>query len=453
MIVERIISEGLSHYSYLIGSKNEAVVIDPRRDYQVYLNIARNRGLNIKYMFETHRNEDIVMGSIDLEKKTQAEIYHGSEIEFGYGNNLIDNQIFSFGDCEIQAIYTPGHTKESYSYVLYKKDSKDVPLMVFTGDTIFAGDVGRTDFYGKEETPKMSEKLFDSLHKRILPLGDGVILYPAHGAGSVCGSRISNRALTTIGLEKKLNPTLKLDKEDFIQERIKEHHFYIPNFKNIEEYNQYGPPSYDTLSEPRALNTHEFKKYLDEGALIIDTRMPLDFASAHIPQSYNIWKEGLATFSGWITDTKTKLLLILEKNSDIEEVTQDLRRITLDNIIGYLHNGIQTWYTESLPISSFNIISAQSLIEKKKEGKKTKILDVRSPTEWKEERIADTKNIYVGELSEKTNELDKNETISVFCNTGVRACFACSILEKANFTSIEFIMGGINALTKSLEEE
>ncbi len=202
MIFERIKSEGIAHISYLIGSNDEMVVIDPRRDCQVYIDLAKQEEMRIKYIFETHRNEDYVIGSLELAHSAGAKIYHGPGLVFKYGETLKDGQEFYFGTLKLTSIHTPGHTDESMSYALADLTAGKEPIMVFTGDTLFVGDVGRTDLYGPKEATRMAENLYSSIFNRLLPLGDRVILRPAHGGGSVCGGTISEREESTLGLER-----------------------------------------------------------------------------------------------------------------------------------------------------------------------------------------------------------------------------------------------------------
>jgi len=206
MIFKRIKSDGLAHNSYFICSEDEAAVIDPRRDCEVYIDLAKREEVKIKYIFETHRNEDYVIGSIELSNLTSAEIFHGPGLNWGYGNTLHNGNVFHIGNLKLTALHTPGHTDESMSYVLAESEE---PVMVFTGDALFVGDVGRTDFYGPVEAPRLAGALYDSIFNKILTLGDGVILCPAHGAGSVCGGNISDRDESTIGLERTQNPVLQ----------------------------------------------------------------------------------------------------------------------------------------------------------------------------------------------------------------------------------------------------
>jgi len=222
MLIQTIKSEIVSHLSYIIGSKNEAAVIDPRRDCQVYLDIANQWGAKIKYVFETHRNEDYVTGSLELTNLTSSTIFHGPGLSWGFGEVIQHNKEIEMELLKIRALHTPGHSPESMSYVLYDLESGGQPVVVFTGDTLFVGDVGRTDFLGEQMTPVMSEKLFDSITKKLLPLGDSVIVCPAHGAGSVCGGKISQREISTIGIEKKTNPMLNLSKKEFVTQKTAE---------------------------------------------------------------------------------------------------------------------------------------------------------------------------------------------------------------------------------------
>src|SRR4030042_268203 len=236
MIFERIKSEGIAHNSYLIGSQSDAAVIDPRRDCQIYVDLARRNGLRIRHILETHRNEDYVIGSVELNLLTGAGIYHGPGLDWKYGNTLRDGQEFKIGTLRVTAIHTPGHTDESMSYALADLSSGGATVMVFTGDALFVNDVGRTDLYGPENAPGLALALYDSLFTKLLPLGDEVILCPAHGAGSVCGMHIGDRDESTLGIEKEQNPVLQLKfKNDFIKYKVAENPERPYYFRKMEE--------------------------------------------------------------------------------------------------------------------------------------------------------------------------------------------------------------------------
>jgi len=222
VIFERIKSEGTAHNSYFIGSGSDAAVIDPRRDCQIYTNLAQQHGLKIKHIFETHRNEDYVIGSLELNRLTDAQIYHGPGLDWKYGNTLVDSQVFQIGNLKLTAIYTPGHTNESVSYALTDLSSGEATVMVFTGDALFVSDVGRTDLYGPDEALRLASNLYDSILSKLLPLGDGVILCPGHGSGSVCGLNIADRDQSTLGIERIQNPVLQMSRDDFIKYKVAE---------------------------------------------------------------------------------------------------------------------------------------------------------------------------------------------------------------------------------------
>jgi len=291
VIFERVKSEGIAHISYFIGSGNSAAVIDPRRDCQIYVDLAQKHGLKIKYIFETHRNEDYAIGSIELKNMTGAEIYHGRGLDWKYGNTIDDGHEFRVGKLRITAMATPGHTDESMSYVLTDMSSGNAPIMVFTGDTLFVGDVGRTDFGGLDNAQRMASNQYDSIFKKILPLGDGVILCPAHGAGSVCGSHIADRDESTLGIERLQNPMLQMGKDDFIRFK-KAQKLEMPSyFRQMEKYNIEGAPLLGCLPMPMPLTPDEFKAEIERGAVVVDTSYPASFGGAHISGSYSIWLE------------------------------------------------------------------------------------------------------------------------------------------------------------------
>jgi hydroxyacylglutathione hydrolase len=283
MIFERIKANGLAHNSYFIGSGSTAAVIDPKLDIQDYLDLGLKHGMIIKYVFETHRNEDYVIGSLELAESSQAKIFHGPGLEWGYGTNLEDGQEFQVGKLNLKAIFTPGHTDESVSYVLSDLKYAKVPVMVFSGDTLFIGDTGRVDLYGSSEVHRMAANLFESIFKKILPLGDGLILCPAHGAGSVCGLNIADRDESTLGTERIHNPILQFkNKDDFVKYKSSEQPGRPTYFTRMEEYNKKGPPGSFRKTDPALMQPAEFKIEMERGALVIDASLPSAFGGAHI---------------------------------------------------------------------------------------------------------------------------------------------------------------------------
>jgi hydroxyacylglutathione hydrolase len=446
MIFERIKSEGLAHLSYFIGSKGEAIIIDPRRDCEIYSKLARKEGMKIKYIFETHRNEDYVIGSLELKKLTDAEIYHGRGMDFKYGDFVDEGQTFDFGSLRLTALHTPGHTDESMSYTLTDLDSGENSFMVFTGDTLFVGDVGRTDLYGPEEVPRMAANLYDSIFSKLLPLGDQVIICPAHGEGSVCGGAISEREYSTLGLEKMQNPALqKTEKADFIKYKLEEKHRVPPYFKKMEEYNLQGPPLLQCLPVPELLSPEEFKAEMEKGAVVVDTRLPHSFGGAFIKNTYSIWLGGLPAFAGWILSYDTPILLVLEEKEQLETAVRYLVRLGYDNIIGFLNGGISAWYMEAMPIDNFNLISVHDLKDKLEKDEEMLILDVRGSEEWEAGHIEEARNIYVGYLEKNLDQVPKYCPIVVYCGTARRSNIAASILKKNGYSKVYNVLGSMTA--------
>jgi len=446
MNFERIKAKGLAHNSYIIGSRGTAAVVDPRRDVQVYLNLAEKRGINIRYILETHRNEDYVIGSTELSKITGAEILHGPGMAWGYGSTIRDGQEIRSGRLLLTAIHTPGHTPESMSYILVDTATGSSPVMVFTGDTLFVNETGRVDLYGIENMPRMASDLYESIFKKLLPLGDGVIICPAHGAGSVCGLKIGDRDESTLGIERIQNPSLQCTgKDDFIKYKISERPERPPYFSLMEKYNQYGPPLLGHLPAPAPLSPSEFRLAQERGALVVDTSLPAAFGSAHIKGAYSIWLEGLSAFAGWVLPYDKPLILVLEKQADLDQAIRYLIRVGYDNIKGFLKDGIEGWYSAGLPVERLPVLSVQQLKEMLDAGDDLLIVDVRDQQEWQEGHILGSMHIYVGCVEEKLGEIPRDKPIVVTCSIGHRSGLAASILQRAGYQRVFNLLGGITA--------
>ncbi len=446
MIFERVKSEGIAHISYFVGSNSEAVVIDPRRDCQIYIDLARREEMKIKYIFETHRNEDYAIGSLELGHFTEAKIYHGPGLDFKYGERLKDGQEFHLGTLKLTAIYTPGHTDESTSYALTDLTVGEEPIMVFTGDTLFVGDVGRTDLYGPKEASRLAGNLYDSIFNKLLPLGDEVILCPAHGAGSVCGGAISEREQSTLGLERIQNPVLqKTKKEDFIQFKIAEHLERPLYFRKMEQYNLKGPPLLEHLPNPSPLSPKEFQKKIKLGAVVVDVRTPPGFGGAHLSGSYSIWLDGLPSFAGWVLPYDKPILLVLEDKEHLERAVRYLIRLGYDEIAGYLRGGIEAWCNEALPTEHLDLLTVQELKKRLDRGDNLVVLDVRRKDEWDNGHIEGALHIYVGHLEDRLREVSVDRPIAVICNVGHRASLGASILRREGYQEVYNVLGGTTA--------
>lgn len=448
MIFETVKSDGLAHKSYFIGSDGDAAVIDPRRDVDVYLEIAATNNLEIKYVFETHRNEDFTIGSVELQQIAGSDVLHGSKLNFLYGKSVKEGDSFQLGKLELGILETPGHTKESLSITLKDKSASEGVYLVFTGDTLFAGATGRIDIYGESEKKKNAEQLYDSIFHKILPLGDQVIICPAHGAGSVCGADIKEQETTTIGHEKKTNKSLQYYREAFIKYKLAEKLYIPPYFRKMEEFNREGPYFMGRIPQLKALKIDELKRLRDEGAQIVDVRQPTSFSGAHIPNSLSIWKRGLSVFAGWLLNYHDPLIIIDEDGSSIDQVTRYLMRLGYDNIYGYLGGGFSNWYMNAEPIKKMELWSVQKLKEKYDEPQ-IFLLDVREINDWEEGHIEGSYPIYLGQLKDRLDEIPRDKKIVIYCDAGNKSTIAGSILEKNNYEDVATVLGSIKAWKKA----
>jgi hydroxyacylglutathione hydrolase len=445
MFFKRIKSEGIAHNSYLIGSESDAVVIDPRRDCQVYVDLAQQHGLKIKHIFETHRNEDYIIGSLELKYLTEAEIYHGPGLKWKYGNTLSDGQEFEIGKLRLTAIHTPGHTDEGMSYAMVDLSSGEATVMVLTGDTLFVGDVGRTDLYGPEEATRLASNLYDSTFNRLLPLGDGVILCPAHGAGSVCGLNIADRDESTLGIERVQNPLLQKNRDDFIKHKVAEQPERPHYFHQMEKYNLAGPPLLKCMPLPSPLTPGEFKEQMEQGAVVVDTSEPAAFGGAHIRGAYSIWLEGLPVFAGWVLPYDKPILLVLEDKSHLGRAIRYLIRAGYDQITGFLREGTEGWYNAGFPTESLPLLSVHQLKDKIDRGEELLVLDTRGQDEWESGHIKWSLHIYIGHLEQRLAEVPRDKPVAVICNVGHRAGLGASILLRADYREVYNVLGSVKA--------
>jgi len=449
LLFKKIKSEGLAHFSYIVGDGSEAAVIDPRRDIEDYLNVVKNEGFSIKHIFETHRNEDYLAGSYELALKTGAQIWHADDIfDYEYGKPVQDGQTFSLGGLTLEALHTPGHTPGSFSYVLYTYSGE--PWIVFSGDALFAGDVGRVDFLGEDKLKETGGKLYDSIYNRILPLGDEVILCPAHGSGSVCASAIAGRDWTTIGLEKKLNPQLQHDSKEAFVEDIAKMLEYSPYFKKMEEFNVKKGPMTSNLKDPQPLKPEKFAQIRKERDLeIIDCRMVESFASAHIPGAISIWSEGLSSFAGWFVDPDSEILLVTEGEYPEKEIIY-LRRMGFDNICGYLGGGMVHWHMSGRDTESVTTVTVQELCNILDENEDVFLLDIRSEDEIASEgEIENAVNIHLTQLPDNYSRIPENKRVYIFCGSGLRSMVAGSLLKKQNYNNTVVVLGGLEGWTST----
>lgn len=441
MLFKRFESEGLAHYSYLVGDGNQAVVIDPRRDARVYVERAARAGLRITHVLETHRNEDYVVGSLELADLTDATVLHSGEsaLSYGYGEPIMDGERVTVGRLELRALHTPGHTLGHMSYLLHDPDGH--PWMIFTGDALFAGDVGRTDFYGEDRLDEITGLLYDTLFKKILPLGDEVIVCPAHGAGSACGTAIAERPWTTIGLERKHNLRLQhTDKNAFVA-NVGKMLEYPPYFSMMEALNLEGPPLIGSLPAVPPLRPYEFAAQATN-AQVVDTRMEVGFATAHVPGALSIWSGGLPRFAGWFLTYNSPILLVTETN-DVSEPVRDLTRMGYDNVAGFLAGGMLAWHKAGLASEGIGTVTVQDLCDRLDQGEEPWILDVRSKEEVEQTEIPTAHHVHLTQLPQQIDDVLQGQHIYVFCGSDLRSTTAASLLRRAGYDDVTVVLGGL----------
>lgn len=451
MFFQRVKTPGIAHAAYVIGDAGEAAVVDPRRDVDEYLRIARENKLTIKYVIETHRQEDFVLGSAELARITGAKIVNGRHELFGHGDiRLADGEDFRFARFRFRALHTPGHTPESMCYAVYLADSPDRAWGVFTGDTLFIGETGRTDLPDRSKTGENAGLLYDAVHAKLLPLGDQTLLYPAHGAGSVCGGNIANRDESTLGLERGYNPVFTRSRAEFIRGKIAERIPRPPYFSVMEKLNlRGGIPVARPAKEIPVLQPKKMASEIGEG-IVLDARDPEAFAAGHIPGSYSVWAAGLPVFGGWVAGPSTPVFLVLPRMADLEDAVLSLARIGVDNVAGVLAGGFDRWRDEGMPVARSGAIAPREL---EKRGGEVRVLDVREDREFEEEgHIPHASHLYVGYLEKHLRKiqppLDKTARVVVTCSVGHRASLAASILRRHGFEHVDNLLGGMTAWKK-----
>jgi len=455
MKIEQIYTGCLAQGAYYIASNGEAAIVDPLREVQPYIKRAAKEGVRIKYVLETHFHADFVSGHLDLAKETGAKIVYGPTAKPAFDAHIAeDGEILKLGNVSIEVIHTPGHTMESTCYLLRDENNKEVAI--FTGDTLFIGDVGRPDLAQKVVKELTQEKLaghlYDSLHHKILPLPDDIIVYPAHGAGSACGKNMSKETTDTLGNQKKTNYALQpMSKEEFIQkvlDGLTPPPVYFPeNVKmNIGGYESIAQVLDRGL---QALTPEEFEKVANESsALILDTRSAAEFSNGFIPNSINIGIDG--NFAPWvgalIPDIRKPILLVAAPGRE-EEVVTRLARVGYDQTLGYLKGGFESWAKEGKEIDRIQSISADQLAELAPQM--DEILDVRKTSEYTSEHIVGVENLPLDYINDEIGKLDKDKTYYVHCAGGYRSMIFASILKARGYEKIIDVKGGFKAIKES----
>jgi glyoxylase-like metal-dependent hydrolase (beta-lactamase superfamily II)/rhodanese-related sulfurtransferase len=433
----------LAHASYLIGDGGEAVVVDPARDIQMYLDEAEAHGLAIRWILETHLHADFVSGHRELASRTGATIGIGARAEAGYPHRpLADGDEIQLGALVIRAVETPGHTPESLSFLVFEHAGDAKPWAVLTGDTLFVGDVGRVDILSSRlPVTELAGLLYDSVHGKLLTLPDDTRVYPAHGAGSLCGRNISQDRWSTIGRERAMNAALKpMTREAFVAEVTRDTPETPIYYLHSRDINKAGPSLDAERPLPPMVAAREAAARVGRGAVLLDARTVVDYGAAHATGSLNVPLDGqYASWVGTLLAPDQEILLIADPDRT-EEAVMRLSRVGYENVVGIVEGGVEGWRAAGLPIASTPQVPAPSVAAPGR-----RVLDVRRRPEWEDGHVAGATHIPLAELPQRAAELDRAAEWGVICASGYRSSIAASVLERAGFTRVTNAVGGMGA--------
>lgn len=437
----------LAHASYILASEGEAVVVDPQRDVDQYVKAAADRGLTIRHIFETHLHADFVSGHRELAARTGAKIYMGAQAGATFPHVPVsDGFELKFGQASVRVLETPGHTPESICLVVTDREQSESPWAVLTGDTLFIGDVGRPDLSPRHTPAQLAGLLYDSLHQKLLTLADNVLVYPAHGAGSLCGKNMRAERSSTIGTERLTNYALQIrSREEFIAQLTSHLPARPEYFAKDAEINRAGAPALSELPPLRAIAPEELDKMLHEGEIALDVRPGDEFAAGHVPGSVNIPLSGqFASWAGTVLGLSSHPVLIAATEAQVEEARVRLARVGIEVLDGNLAGGVAAWQQAGLPLATVAQIDVQELSSRLPTGK-LQVLDVRREPEWETAHIADATWWPLDNFKVSPPEIDHDVPLAVHCKGGYRSMIASSLLQRAGFRHVLNVVGGFDA--------
>lgn len=448
MLLKHFFTPKIAHSSYILAGKNSCAVIDPQRDVDIYLEEARGLGVDITHIIQTHLHADFITGDTELAALTGAKIHVA-----GSAGCSFDHVALSEGDhielehIELRVLETPGHTPEHLSYVAIDHSRGDTPVGVFAGDTLFVGDVGRPDLF-PDRAEELAGKLYDSLHGKLLKLADHVEVYPAHGAGSLCGRAMGAKRRSTIGYERIYNAALQIeDKAEFIRSLTEGMPPAPDHFSRCSDINRQGAPRSSQIPRPAATDVAEAKRLLETGAVeVLDARCYHAFASQHLPGAWHLDLNGnFPTFAGWVLPTDKDLLLVTDDYQKVDEAVRWARRVGVDRITGFLDGGLTAWATGGCRSAHIELLSAEELHDMITGAEKFVLLDVRAPLEYADNHIDGAVNIPVAELRSRHEELLDPEAKTVLvCSSGNRSSLGAGILKQKGFSRVFNVAGGMS---------
>jgi len=450
MRLERFEVPGLSHYSYLVSAAGQAVVIDPKRDVDTYVAYAAANNLKITHILETHIHADYASGARELAQLTGAEMWlsahdTGEDFEYQFAHHpMKDGDEFHIAEMRIVALHTPGHTPEHLSFALYDTQrSQEQPLALFSGDFVFVGSLGRPDLLGEAAKQKLAASLYASLQEKLKPYADGVEIYPAHGAGSMCGAGMSDRPQSTLGYERLANAFFhEKDEKGFVAKILGSVPPFPDYYRRMKKVNSDGPRLLHGIPGEKALSIAETQAAINSGAVVLDLRRPEAFGGAHIPGSINIGGgPSLSTWASWVLPYDTPIVLVGDASTDYEQARRSLIRVGLDDVTGYLKGGVTAWIEAGLAQAHLSQISVEELQQKRNPY----VLDVRGDGEWNGGHIEDAQHIMAGDVPKRLTEIDRKREVHVICGSGYRSSVVASLLRKNGFSAVANVVGGMTA--------
>lgn len=454
MYFKQITTPGLGCFSYIIGcpAAREMIVIDPKRDVQDYLDISREEGMKIVHTIDTHVHADHISGTQELKSHTGCDImmYESSPVNYEF-TPLIENQELTVGDTVLKVIHSPGHTPDALSLLVTDRSRGDEPWMLLTGDVLFVGDIGRPDLVGDAKLDEQINNLYNTLYVKFKEYPDSLEVFPAHGAGSLCGRGMSSKPNSTLGFERRHNPMLGFDSyESFHLAMSQDFPARPKSFTHIISTNANGTPLLERCPVDLAMEPMRFEEKMIDGATVIDVRDAASYAGYHVPGSLNIgFESSLANWVGMVVEPNADLLLIVDSKNDYDRMRTELHRIGYDNILGYLSGGIQSWVYSGRPVDKLSIESAQDIQHNLENDTPLSLIDVRTPGEVDKGIIPGAKTIPLADILEGKFGLAEDEHHILYCASGYRSNIAASYLQRHGYWDVKALAGGFLAWSRA----
>lgn len=459
MLFEPFEEKGLSQYSYALGcpAAGAMAVVDPRRDVDVYLDFAAAQGLRISHVLETHIHADYASGARELAERTGAELWlsaydEGETFEVSFPHReMRDGDEVEIGSVKIRAVHTPGHTPEHLSFLVYDGvRSREIPMLMLTGDFLFVGSLGRPDLLGEEAKRELASRLYDSVHGKLAGLPDGLEIRPAHGAGSLCGAGMSGRSVSTLGYERATNPYLDpaLSRQAFVDRILGSVPPFPDYYRRMKRLNSAGAPSRSGRPALPAIPPAELYNRIAAGHQVVDLRDPGAFGAGHIPGSLGIGAgRSFLVWAPWVVSYEAPVLLVAPDAETALQAETELARVGIDDVRGYLKGGIggmEAWAEAGLPLETLAQVTPAALAERLRSGENVRVVDVRGPGEWDGGHIAGAVHLPLAELAGRTGELN-GEPLALVCGSGYRSTVAASVLERSGLRGLHNVTGGMTA--------